>query len=171
MHYDNGSMGKSPRLVRDNFFIWKNRMEAFLMGIDYNLIDIVNEGPHVPMSLIPGTPAIGDMPVVLESRSPKPKANWTKKDRKLVSQNGKPKSTLIMSLPDDIYHSVVNCQTAKEIWDTLVVLFEGTTEVRKNRRSLLIQNMSFLLARQKNRSLRSMSDLIVFSMISDNTRQ
>ena len=44
-----------------------------------------------------------------------------------------------MALLDDIYHSVINCQTTKKIWDTLVVLFEGVAKVKKNRRSFLIR--------------------------------
>ena len=52
-----------------------------------------------------------------------------------------------MALLDDIYHSVINCQTTKEIWDTLVMLFEGTTKVMKNKRSLLIQQYELFIAK------------------------
>ena len=55
-------------------------------------------------------------------------------------------------LPNEIYHSVINYLSAKEIWDTLVVLFEGTTEVIENRRSLLIQQYE-MFSRNSRESL------------------
>ena len=64
---------------------------------------------------------------------------WSDEDKKKVALDSKARSILIIALPDGISHPVINYQTAKEIWDTLVVLFEGTAKVKKNKRSLLIQ--------------------------------
>lgn len=44
-----------------------------------------------------------------------------------------------MSIPDDIYHLVIDCETAKEIWDSLVVYFEGNDEVRRHKGYLLVR--------------------------------
>ena len=54
--YDNGLMGKPPRLSRNNFLIWKNRIKAFFNGVDSTLLDIIKEGPFVPHTIILGTP-------------------------------------------------------------------------------------------------------------------
>ena len=50
--YDNGSMRISPKLYRDKFYIWKNLIEAFLINVDSNMLDIIIDGPHIPMILI-----------------------------------------------------------------------------------------------------------------------
>ena len=136
---DSGSLGKPPKLSRDNFSIWKNRMEAFLIGLDSSLLETIQDGPHVPMVLIPTTSASEGIPATPERYMKKDKDLWSEEDKKKVALDGKARSILIMSLPDDIYHSVINCSSAKEMWDTLIILFEGTYEVKRNRRSLLIQ--------------------------------
>ena len=76
---------------------------------------------------------------VSEKNTPKARKFWSDDDIKQHALDGRARSILTMALPDDIYHSVITCQSAKEIWDTLIVLFEGTPEVKKNKRSLLIQ--------------------------------
>ena len=137
--YSNGSLGNPPKLSRDNFSIWKNRMEAFLIGIDSSLLETIQDGPHVPMMIIPAVPATDNTPGTPERFMKKDRDLWSDEDKKKVALDGKARAIIIMSLPDDIYHSVINCSTAKEMWDTLIILFEGTYEVKRNRRSLLIQ--------------------------------
>ena len=114
-------------------------MEAFLIGLDSSLLETIQDGPHVPMVLIPTTSTSEGTPSTPERYMKKDKDLWSEEDKKKVALDGKARSILIMSLPDDIYHSVINCSSAKEMWDTLVILFEGTYEVKRNRRSLLIQ--------------------------------
>ena len=36
------------------------------------------------------------------------------------------------SLDDSMYNHVVNCKTAKHIWKTIEIIYEGTEEVREN---------------------------------------
>ena len=116
-------MGKPPRLSRDNFSIWKNMMEVFLNGVDSALIDTIKEGPFIPKLLVPTSPATETTPAIAERYRPKEKEFWSEEDKKQVDVDGKARSIVTMALPDDIYHSVINCQFAKEIWDTLIVLF------------------------------------------------
>ena len=60
--YDNGSLGKPPRLSRDNFSTWKNWMQVFLNGVDYSLLDIIKDGPYIPRIVIPASPATKSAP-------------------------------------------------------------------------------------------------------------
>ena len=39
-----------------------------------------------------------------------------------------------MSLPYDVYHSVMLCPDARNMWNTLCVLYEGTDEVKENKK-------------------------------------
>ena len=135
---NNGSMGKPPRLARDNFSFWKNRLKVFLIGVDSRLLDTIKEGLFISMVTITNVEATDTSSAVHEKNTPKARKFWSDDDVKQHALDGKERSILAMALPDDIYHSVINCQSAKEIWDTLIVLFEGTPEVQKNKRSLLI---------------------------------
>ena len=91
------------------------------------------------MVLILCTPAFEGTSTTTERFMKKDRDLWSQEDKKKAALNGKARSMIIMALPDDIYHSVINYTTAKEIWDTLVVLFEGNTELKNNRPFLLIQ--------------------------------
>lgn len=49
------------------------------------------------------------------------------------------KYIIYSSLDDNLFERVVNYKSAKEVWDALVILHEGTEEVRKNKESLLVK--------------------------------
>ena len=42
---------------------------------------------------------------------------------------------------------VITCKTDKEIWDTLEVQCQGTKEIKKNRRAILIQEYEYFEAK------------------------
>lgn len=42
-----------------------------------------------------------------------------------------------MTLEDELFENVVNCTIIKEVWKALLIMHEGTTEVRENKQSLL----------------------------------
>lgn len=44
---------------------------------------------------------------------------------------------LVESLDPVMYNHVVNCTSAKKIWDTIEIINEGTKEVRENRLEIL----------------------------------
>lgn len=46
---------------------------------------------------------------------------------------------LFNGLDGDMFDNVINCKTAKEIWDTIQVIYDGTEQVRENKMQLLIQ--------------------------------
>ena len=50
------------------------------------------------------------------------------KDREKTALDYKAMHILSVSLPDDIYRFVMNSESAKEMWDTLIVLFEGSDD-------------------------------------------
>ncbi|MGI4673377.1 hypothetical protein ACR2XN_28335 [Klebsiella pneumoniae] len=41
------------------------------------------------------------------------------------------------SLDDEMSHQVMNCQTAKQMWDSIQMIMEGTPEVQENRLDIL----------------------------------
>ncbi|KAJ9553103.1 hypothetical protein OSB04_017148 [Centaurea solstitialis] len=129
---DNGTTSKPPRFNPSNFSLWKNRMLLFMEGIDSRYLTILRDGPLVPRvwdrfnkdkdgssSEEGRTSTTGRF--ILKSEK-----KYTEEDWKLVSLDTKVKSIIAMSLPDEVYHSLVNFSTAKEMWSTLCVLYEGS---------------------------------------------
>jgi hypothetical protein len=50
------------------------------------------------------------------------------------------------SLKRDTYDQVVNIESAKELWDKLTVLFEGTTTIQRQRYEAAKQDMQMFVA-------------------------
>ena len=47
--FKSGSYDKIPPFDEQNFSMWKSRAITVLESMDYNMIDIITEGPYVPM--------------------------------------------------------------------------------------------------------------------------
>ena len=54
-------------------------------------------------------------------------------DEKEVHKDNKVMNILFNGIDNDMFDSVINCTTAKEIWDTIQTLYEGTEQVRENK--------------------------------------
>ena len=134
-YFDTGSTGKPPRFSKDNFSLWKTRMELFLSGSDPQIPYFLENGPHVPTQTVHanGQPAIPARELV------KPVTDWNDEDRRLVNIDTKARSLIAMSLPDEIFHSVCHLRSAKEIWNTLCVQYEGTAVLMESRKIFLVR--------------------------------
>jgi hypothetical protein len=67
----------------------------------------------------------------------KPRNLWTKNEKEKVQYNLKAKYIITSALSIDEFYRVSNCTTAKEMWDTLQLTHEGTTEVKRARMNTL----------------------------------
>ena len=56
---------------------------------------------------------------------------------------------LFNGLEGDMFDNVISCKTAKEVWDTLQVICEGTEQVRDNKMQLLIQQYEYFHCEDK----------------------
>ncbi|KAI3718613.1 hypothetical protein L6452_19492 [Arctium lappa] len=117
-HSDNGSMVKPPKFNANNFSLWKSRMMLFLEGIDSRYLIVLREGPLVPKERNSATGRC-----ILKTEK-----DHTEEDRRTIGLDSKVRAIISQSLPDEVYHSLVNFSTAKEMWSTLCVLYEGTDE-------------------------------------------
>ncbi|KAJ9566852.1 hypothetical protein OSB04_002818 [Centaurea solstitialis] len=120
-YFDTGSAGKPPRFNKDNFSLWKTRMELFLSAVP-------------------------------ERQLVKPVTDWNDEDRRLVNIDTKARSLIAMSLPDDVFHSVCHLRSAKEIWDTLCVQYEGTAVLMESRKIFLVRQYESFI-HQKDETL------------------
>ena len=48
-YFDIGSLAKPPRFNKDNFALWKMRMELSLAGSDPQIPYFLENGPYVPI--------------------------------------------------------------------------------------------------------------------------
>ncbi|KAJ9557729.1 hypothetical protein OSB04_012343 [Centaurea solstitialis] len=151
-YFDTGSAGKPPRFNKDNFSLWKTRMELFLSGSDPQIPYFLENGPHVPTQTVHPIPAAGGQPAIPERELVKPVTDWNDEDRRLVNIDTKARSLIAMSLPDDVFHSVCHLRSAKEIWDTLCVQYEGTAVLMESRKIFLVRQYESFI-HQKDETL------------------
>ncbi|KAJ9557399.1 hypothetical protein OSB04_012013 [Centaurea solstitialis] len=74
-YFDTGSAVKPPRFNKDNFSLWKTRMELFLSGSDPQIPYFLENGPHVPTQTVHPIPAAAGQPAVPERQLKKLKKN------------------------------------------------------------------------------------------------
>ncbi|KAJ9541648.1 hypothetical protein OSB04_028154 [Centaurea solstitialis] len=151
-YFDTGSAGKPPRFNKDNYSLWKTRMELFLSGSDPQIPYFLEHGPHVPTQTVHAIPAAGNQPALPERELVKPVTDWNDEDRRLVNIDTKARSLIAMSLPDDVFHSVCHLRSAKEIWDTLCVQYEGTAVLMESRKIFLVRQYESFI-HQKDETL------------------
>ncbi|KAI3664801.1 hypothetical protein L6452_43409 [Arctium lappa] len=151
-YYDNGSLSKPPRFSRDNFSLWKNRMMLFLEGADPTIPEYIENGPYEPVRIIAAVPATATTEAVPERYVVKEIRQWSDEDKKKVGIDARAKTIISMALPDEVFHSIMHLKTSKEMWETICVQYEGTTEIQETRKiNLVRQYESFITG--KNESL------------------
>ena len=70
---------------------------------------------------------------------PKNASEFTEEDEKKVHKENKTMNILFNGIDDDMFDSIINCPTAKEVWDTIQTLCEGIDQVRENKIQLFVQ--------------------------------
>src|ERR1043166_1426967 len=172
---DNGSSTRPPMFDKDDFSGWKGRMSLFLESIDNNMPDILADGPHIPTStiVIDATVRDGQPAIPAEVRTiVKNKADWLDEDRRLANLDVKARNFIVQAVPKDIYHSIKMCPTAKKMWETLTVMYEGsstsmestiTTLTRKYERFFSLKNESLTDTHTRFNAL--VNDLITVGIV------
>ncbi|XP_057742282.1 uncharacterized protein LOC130960821 [Arachis stenosperma] len=105
---------------------WKERMKFFVQSVDYNLWKIIMNGPQIP------TKTGVDGVVTLKTEG-----EWNEDDTKKVELNAKAVNMLYCAISLEEYRKILRCKTAKEIWDKLQIIHEGTTQVMEMRIDML----------------------------------
>ena len=97
------SASNIPLLDANNFPMWKRKAMVVLEIMDYDMLDIVTLGPHVPLfQLTKEGVADGE-------KKQTPKHEYTAEDKRLIHLDIKARTTIGNALPYDIYHLVQNC--------------------------------------------------------------
>ncbi|KAL8102655.1 hypothetical protein AgCh_027252 [Apium graveolens] len=105
------------------------KMHLHMLSQDEAYVDCIERGPHVPMRA-----ATGNEPSV-----PKPRHEWSDPDIEQVRKDKKAMNILFNGVDADMFDNIISCKTAKEVWDTIQIICDGTEQVRENKMQLLIQ--------------------------------
>ena len=117
-YYDQGRSTTRPPLFRGtNFSYWKILTQMFIKTEDYKLWNIVTNEPYVLQITIDGK--------ILA----KTEDQYTPEAFARLSKHCKAMHILYCGLDANEYNHICACELVKEIWDKLVVTYEGTSQV------------------------------------------
>ena len=118
---EGNSINRPPIFNGVGYHYWETHMQIFIEAIDLNIWEAIEIGPYIP------TMVVGNETIE------KPREQWDEEERRRVQYNLKAKNIITSALGMDEYFRVSNCKNAKEMWDTLQVTHEGTTNVKRSR--------------------------------------
>ncbi|GJW10760.1 zf-CCHC domain-containing protein [Tanacetum coccineum] len=123
------SMQRPPLFESDSFIRWKNRFETYVKSKDLDLWHVITNGDFQPIENNPKTKL--DEVVPFEKQSDELK--------KRLAKNNEAKMVIYNALPRKEYERIFMCNTAKEIWKTLLITHQGNSQVKDNKIDLLVQ--------------------------------
>ncbi|GAV80652.1 zf-CCHC domain-containing protein/DUF4219 domain-containing protein/UBN2 domain-containing protein, partial [Cephalotus follicularis] len=116
-----------PFFYGNNYSHWKAKMTIFIQSLDYNLWDLIVDGPNLPTI----TNENGEI-------IPKPRNKYNDDDRKIVQLNAKAKHVIICAINSNEFNRVSSCVLAKDMWDRLEVTYEGTNQLKEAKINMLV---------------------------------
>ncbi|GJR22024.1 hypothetical protein Tco_0970551 [Tanacetum coccineum] len=123
------SMQRPPLFESDGFIYWKNIFETYVKSKDLDLWHVITDGDFPPIQNNPETKKDEVVPFHKQNDDLKKK----------LAKNNKAKIVIYNALPRKEYERIFMCQTAKEIWDTLLITHQGNNQVKANKIDLLVQ--------------------------------
>ncbi|KAJ0446497.1 putative transcription factor interactor and regulator CCHC(Zn) family [Helianthus annuus] len=129
-----GTTTRIPRLTDANDFPeWKWRFEQHLKVKDYKLWRSILRGPREIMMDSSTEPGV---------KVKKPKSQYTEDDLLIIEEDERALSYLTMGFCPDIAIGFRTCKSAKELWESLIDVYEGNEDMKESRRNLLRQNFN-----------------------------
>ncbi|KAH9649048.1 Integrase catalytic domain-containing protein [Citrus sinensis] len=116
------STTRPPFFDGNDYAYWKTRMRIYLQALDYEIWEVVCDGPFMPMF----KDVVGDY-------IPKPSSQWSESEKRKMSLNSKAMNALFCALDKKEFHRVSSCESAQEIWNKLEVVYEGTSQVKESK--------------------------------------
>ena len=107
---------KVPPLDRVNYNLWKKKITSYIRAANPKYEEYV----RIPQRF-----------------TPKELMEFSDSDKESVALNTNLQLIMVDSMDSNICHQIVNCSTAKHMWDTIELIMEGTEEVKENRLDIL----------------------------------
>ncbi|GJS43738.1 hypothetical protein Tco_0568781 [Tanacetum coccineum] len=135
------SMQRPSLFESDEFIYWKNRFETYVKSKDLDLWHVITDGDFPPIQNNPETKKDEIVPFHKQNDDLKKK----------LAKNNKAKMVIYNALPRKEYERIFMCQTAKEIWDTLLITHQGNNQVKANKIDLLVQQYEqFMIPKEES---------------------
>jgi len=131
-------------------------MQIFIEAIDLNIWETIEIGPYVPTIVDAST----------STTTEKPRDKWSEEDRRRVQYNLKAKNIITSAIGIDEYFRVSNYSNAKEMWDTLQLTHEGTTDVKRSRVNTLTHEYELFRMNTNEKSMQKRFTHIVNHLVS-----
>ena len=122
-----------PVLSRENYDIWKIKMQVYLAAQNDDIWNVITEGP---IKTLVTTPLEDDSQMMVN-----PLYEWTAVDKKKAKIDNMAKNILYKALDDSMFKRIKLCSSAKEIWEKLVQLCEGSEQNKENMKIAATQKL------------------------------
>nr|GEW43711.1 retrovirus-related Pol polyprotein from transposon TNT 1-94 [Tanacetum cinerariifolium] len=141
-----GSDTRPPMLDRTDFASWKQHIPLYCRGKEnaVNILKLINKGPF-QMETFRETLSEGiEGALNLGPERPRVYSDLTPEEKDRYNANIRATNIILQGLPKDIY-SLTNYYTnAKDIWDNVKMLLEGSELTKKDRESQLYDDFEHL---------------------------
>ncbi|XP_045791661.1 uncharacterized protein LOC123886384 [Trifolium pratense] len=117
---EGGSSTRPPLFEGQDYYYWKDKMELFLRSQDNNMWHVIEVGEYVP-------------PPAKDSTTPRTSDQWTTQESDRVLLNTRAKLFIKSALNREEHDRIMECKTAKEMWETLQNHHEGSSCVKETR--------------------------------------
>ena len=103
-------------------------MSIYFQSIDCDLWLCILNGPHIP------TKKVGAV------ESPKNENEYDANDKKKISLDARVINILYCALDKGYFNRISSCINARDIWHTLEITHEGTSQVKESKINMLVHN-------------------------------
>ncbi|GJR62724.1 hypothetical protein Tco_1504886 [Tanacetum coccineum] len=121
-------MQRPPLFEANCFIYWKNRFETYMKSKDIDLWYIIANGNYKP---------------TIKDKDGKdvvtPNEKLDENQKKMLSKNDEAKMILYNAFPKKEYERIFMCDTAQNIWDSLITTHQGNKQVKDNKIDLFVQ--------------------------------
>ncbi|KAH9668310.1 Integrase catalytic domain-containing protein [Citrus sinensis] len=114
------STTRPPFFDGNDYAYWKTKMRIYLQALDYEIWEVVCDGPFLPLTKNEFGEDI-----------PKPSREWNELEKRKASLNSKAMNALFCALDKKEFHRVSGCESTNEIWHKLEVVYKGTNQVKE----------------------------------------
>ncbi|XP_010544441.1 PREDICTED: uncharacterized protein LOC104817061 [Tarenaya hassleriana] len=126
------ALGTYTILDSENYSFWKVKAMNLIKGIDEDAWSSVEEGWSAPTHVVDGKEIL------------KPRSKWTTKEKRASALNSKAITIIFNTVDKDEFKQIQGCKSAKEAWDALELIHEGTSSVKRTRRDLIKHQFNML---------------------------
>ncbi|XP_031121070.1 uncharacterized protein LOC116024315 [Ipomoea triloba] len=116
---------------------WKVRMQAHLSAIHDEMWDVITDGPIEIMMVNPNHAAEGG--ATAPEMITKPKPSYSPEERTRSNLDNISRDILYKTLDETLFPRVRKCKTAKEIWETLMLIGEGDEQEKENKLTIAMK--------------------------------